>query len=158
MLSCDGLTKHGCSFQSIRWIQMHLFDKSCSYYIDMEARHILHQRKRLLSTQGPTPLSQNHHSYLTSTNFRSFSKNSFIPLNRIVSLSSLLNFIHRELTKYLSNSSSISDQVTVPNRFIRIGRDGSISYSQVRSHLSISTLFPHFSSSSSSHLVDTFTW
>ena len=119
----------------------------------MEARHILHQRKRLLSTQGPTPLSQNHHSYLTSTNFRSFSNNSFIPLNRIVSLSSLLNFIHRELTKYLSNSSSISDQVTVPNRFIRIGRDGSISYSQVRSHLSISTLLPHFSSSSSSHLI-----
>ena len=34
-------------------------------------------------------------------------------------------------------------QVTVPNRFIRIGRDGSISYSQAPIPLNLRTHIPH---------------
>ena len=45
--------------------------------IDMEARHILHQRKRLLSTQGPTPLSSDHPSYLTFTLSHQYVKKVF---------------------------------------------------------------------------------
>ena len=186
--------------------------------IDMEARHILHQRKRLLSTQGPTPLSSDHPSYLTFTlshqyvkkvfdlgqrkffttywaesfptfkhclvffySFRSERKrfwcflfSSFIKLFifKIAKPVLCINLrwwisINMESTKKsktlkdqnydISKINKIietifcfipDDQVTVPNRFIRIGRDGSISYSQVSLNLNLW----HSSSSSSPHV------